>query len=405
VTQVLTEPETADHAETIQPLATPDRLGAVTISASCVAVATLMAVPWSPVARYFSLPSSTTDIGTHVKLAEEIATNGIPFPHFLWHVLVVAVHAVAPRLSWMDAAWIVVLASYAVQGALLAVVLTRVLPLTKKSHLLAIVFLTLLFVTAAPVTVLTWRQWALYYGYLNMDPYTSPTHALLKPLAIVAFGLTAKAFADGGNLRDGLMVSAAVALSALAKPSLTICLVPATVVLAAWYRAGGRRVHVSYLCGAILLPAAAVLAWQYLSYFATGARSSIIVAPFLVMAHYATNLGPKFLMSILLPLAVLFGYGRKVFDDPAMQLAWIQFAFASIYTYLLAETRDPLAGNFAWTGQISNYVLFIASALFVLRHRETPSRTMPCAVAFGLHAASGLLFFVFPGSTGTIPVS
>jgi hypothetical protein len=403
MTHVLTEP--ADRPGTARSLATPNAFSAITIAASSVAAAILMALPWSPVTRYFSLPASITDIGTHVKLAEEIATNGIRFPHFLWHILVVAVHAVAPRLSWMDAAWIVVVASYALQGALLALIVTKVFRPSKKSHVLGIVVLALLCVTAAPVTILTWREWALYYGYLNMDPYTSPTHALLKPLAIVAFALTAKAFADGGNRRNGVLVGGAVVLSALAKPSLTICLVPATVVLAAWYRAGGRRVHVGYLCGAILAPAVAVLAWQYLSYFGTGARSSIVVAPFLVMAHDATGLGPKFLMSILLPLAVLFVYGRQVFDDPAMQLAWIQFGFGVVYTYLLAETRDPLAGNFAWTGQISNYVLFIASAVFVLRHRDTPTRTMPCALAFGLHAASGLLFFVFPGSTGTIPVS
>jgi len=164
-------------------------------------------------------------------------------------------------------------------------------------------------------------------------------------------------------------------------------------------------VRVLYLCSAILLPAVVVLGWEYLSYFAPGGRSSIVFAPFLVMAHYATGLGAKFFMSILLPLAVLCVYGRRVFDDPAMQLAWIQFGFAVVYTYLLAETRDPLAGNFAWTGQVANYVLFVASAVFVLRHQGTRSRTVPCALAFGLHAASGVLFFVFPGSTGTIPAS
>jgi hypothetical protein len=405
VTQLLAEPELADLAEAKPALATSSAMSQAAIVASCVAVAIVIAMPWSPVARYFSLPAPTTDLGTHVQLAQEIATNGIVFPHFLWHVLVVGVHTVAPRLSWMEAAWVVVVASYVLQGALLSWIVTRVLPPTKKSHMAGVVLLTLLFVIAAPVTILTWREWALYYGYLNMDPYSSPTHALLKPLAIVAFGLTAKAFSDGGSLRDGLIVSAAVALSALAKPSLTICLVPATIALMAWYLVGGRRVRLAYLCGAILLPAVAVLTWEYVSYFAPGGRSSIVVAPFLVMAHYATGLGPKFVMSILLPLVVLFVYGRQVFDDPAMQLAWIQFAFAVIYTYLLAETRDPLAGNFAWTGQISNYLLFVASAVFVLRHRGTASRTMPCAVAFSLHAASGLLFFAFPGSTGTIPVS
>ena len=255
------------------------------------------------------------------------------------------------------------------------------------------------------MTILTWREWALYYGYVNMDPYNSPTHALLKPLAIVAFGLTAKAFVDGGNLRDGLIVSAAVALSTLAKPSLMICLLPATVVVAGWYWVRGRRVRLVYLGGAILLPAVVVLGWEYLSYFAPGGRSSIVFAPFMVMAHYATGLGAKFVMSILLPLAVVCVYGRHVFDDPAMQLAWVQFGIAVVYTYLLAETRDPLAGNFAWTGQIANYLLFVASTIFVLRHRGSPSRTLPCALAFGLHAASGVLFFFFPGSTGTIPAS
>jgi hypothetical protein len=199
------------------------------------------------------------------------------------------------------------------------------------------------------------------------------------------------------------MLSAAVALSALAKPSLMICLVPATVVLAAWYRARGRHVRLVHLCGAILVPAVAVLTWEYLSYFAPGGRSSIIVAPLLVMAHYATGLGPKFLMSILLPLAVLLVYDREVLADPSMQLAWLQFAIAAGYTYLLAETRDPLAGNFAWTGQIATYLLFVASTVFVLRHRGSLARTVPCALAFSLHAASGCSLLCLSREHGNDP--
>ena len=68
------------------------------------------------------------------------------------------------------------------------------------------------------------------------------------------------------------------------------------------------------------------------------------------------------------------------------------------YTYLLAETRDPLAGNFAWTGQIATYLLFVASTVFVLRHWAVwVGEPLLCAVAFSLHAASGVLFFVLPG--------
>jgi len=180
VTQLLTEPEQTDRAEATPALATPRALRAVAIVASSVVVAIVMAVPWSPVARYFSLPASRTDIGTHVKLAEEIATNGITFSHFLWHFLVVAVHAAAPSSSWMDAAWIVVVGSYALQGALLAFTITMVLPPAKRIHALGVALLALLFVTAAPVTIFTWREGALYYGYLNMSvqqPHTCPPQA------------------------------------------------------------------------------------------------------------------------------------------------------------------------------------------------------------------------------------
>ena len=84
----------------------------------------------------------------------------------------------------MDAAWMVVVGSYAFQGAVLAWILTTwSCHATKRSHPLGVVLVTLLLVTAAPVTILTWREWALYFGYLNMDAYSSPTHALLKPLA------------------------------------------------------------------------------------------------------------------------------------------------------------------------------------------------------------------------------
>ena len=122
----------------------------------------------------------------------------------------------------------------------------------------------------------------------------------------------------------------------------------------------------------------------------------------MVMAHYATGLGPKFLMSILLPLAVVILYGRQAFADPTMQLAWVQFAFAASYTYLLAETRDPLAGNFAGPG-VATYLLFVVSTVFVLRHRESRSRTVLCALAFGLHAASGAALLRLSVEHGNAP--
>ncbi len=263
--------------------------------------------------------------------------------------------------------------------------------------------LSLACVIAAPVTILTWREYALYFGYLNMESYASPTQALLKPLALLVFALTARGLVSGGSLRDGIVLFVTVVLSALVKPSLLLCMLPATCMLGASRWLGGTRHHLAYLVGAVVVPSVAILTWQYLFYFGSGERSAIVFAPFLVMGYYATGLGPKFLMSIVLPLTVLLVYGRQVLGLPAMQLVWVQFAIAVACTYLLAETREPLAGNFAWTGQIATYLLFVASAVFAMRRWAAGWASAVCAVAFSLHVASGVLFFVYPTAWGAVP--
>jgi hypothetical protein len=361
-----------------------------------------MAAPSSPIARYFSL-TTPTDYLTHAQLASTILSEGIYFPHFLWHVLVVAVHVAAPWLSWMDAAKGVVLVSYGLQGAVLAwVIATRVGAPRHVSHLSGIVLLTLLFVTAAPVTILTWREGAFYFGYLNMESYASPTHALLKPLALVTFVLTVNGLIDRGNRRDGAVLAAASLLSALAKPSLTICLLPATVVLSAWRWVTGQRQSKVYLAVALVTPSVLVVAWQYWLYFGQEG-SRIIFAPLLVMGYYAGGLAVKFAMSIVLPLTVLLVYRRQALSDTAIQLAWLQFALAASFTYLLAESREPLAGNFAWTGQIAVYLLFVTSAIFALGRQASRLASAACLIAFALHVVSGILFFLYPFDWGRVP--
>jgi hypothetical protein len=182
-----------------------------------------------------------------------------------------------------------------------------------------------------------------------------------------------------------------------------IALLPAVVVLAAWRWLAGRGVHVRYLILAFLLPSFAILAWQYLSYFGPEGRSTIFFAPLEVMAYYAEWLLPKFLLSILLPLTVLVAYRRQVLESPTMQLAWLLFAFAAGYSYLLAESNETVAGNFVWSGQIGTYLLFVSSAVFALRHWKGRWRSWLCAGVFCLHSVSGALFFAHPFDWGTRP--
>ena len=157
---------------------------AVAIVASCVVVAIVIAIPWSPVSRYFSL--LLHDGHRHACEAgrgDLHEWNRFPaLPLARPGCRSTARTEVVLDGRGMGGRRGVVRVS---RSAALAWILTTVLPSTKRSHPLGIVLVTLLLVTAAPVTILTWREWALYYGYLNMDAYSSPTHALLKPLAIV----------------------------------------------------------------------------------------------------------------------------------------------------------------------------------------------------------------------------
>jgi cytochrome c oxidase assembly factor CtaG len=63
-----------------------------------------------------------------------------------------------------------------------------------------------------------------------------------------------------------------------------------------------------------------------------------------------------------------------------------------------------LQGNFAWSGQISLFILFVASALFYMRELLSGNnnagnllsrkKVLFCAAMYGLHVLSGVLFYL-----------
>jgi hypothetical protein len=234
----------------------------IAVAGAVLVTTAVMAASWSPIGRYFEPLSG--DYLVHVQNAAEITTKGITFPHFLWHVLVAAVHSAAPWLSWAQVAHYVVIASYGLQGAVLAWILTSTVVAERWSRrrTLSVVVVALLLVVAGPVTMLTWREQALYYGYLNMDSYGNPTHALLKPLALIVFVLTVKGFELRKGVRHGIFLGAAVVLSSLTKPTLLICLLPAVLVLGGLRWFYGHEVNIRHLLAGFLVPSAGVLAWR-----------------------------------------------------------------------------------------------------------------------------------------------
>ena len=84
----------------------------------------------------------------------------------------------------------------------------------------------------APITIFTWSQQNLYFGYIPAHVYHNPTQVALKPFALLFFVAALRVFSD--RVRRALFIALTFALglcATLAKPSLSICLIPALGVV------------------------------------------------------------------------------------------------------------------------------------------------------------------------------
>jgi hypothetical protein len=305
--------------------------------------------------------------GHNQHVAEMIASRSINDPHFLFHLTTAAVFFLTFEQDIATASIIVVSLCW-VALALLLYCLIRDLLVAKRltPSPVAVGAMTLGLMVCAPINELGPLDGHFYFGYVHITVYHNPTMAFLKPLALAQFFDAARIFRGE---RAGKWAIARLALltvlGALAKPSLLICLLPGAVLFAAYSAVRRRPVDYRLLLLGLLVPAVGILAWQY--QWAFGAGAEVLFSPFTVYSFYSSMLIPKFVLSILFPLSVLILYRRAVARDVSLVFSWIVFICASLETYLLAESGNRmLHGNFAWSGQIALFILFVTSALFLI---------------------------------------
>lgn len=392
---------------------------------------------------------ASLDYKTHLQVANIMVAGGTPtyYPHFVFQMIVLAIKTINPET-------IIHLSLFTIHGAtsqlfgscdlypdptglefpmvvsmvllhiILGVVVYRFLrhafsrhPALPAPSILALI--TLLLLLVAPVTLFQWisNDPFRYVSYIGINVYHNPTITVLKPLALLLFWFSLHSFAERDtplSAPTGMLLIATTALltilSTIAKPSYIICLGPGLVLLAAYRIVRKQPVNLRALAYGVLLPAFVVLLWQYrLTYAATTdlPETKIVFAPFEVMLRFASMpvLLAKFLLSILFPLCVLALFFRDAIKCVSLNLAWLVFGVGAAYGYLLAETGIRKAtGNFLWGTQTSLFILFVVSVAFLvtraggmspfLRAAWSDWRRLACLLAFGLHVASGILYYV-----------
>jgi len=218
-----------------------------------------------------------------------------------------------------------------------------------------------------------------YYGYFVPVAYHNPTQQLCKVLGLWIWFRYCAHFLDGAaapSWRAAAWIGLLCVLSAISKPSFLIAFLPIAGGLALWDLARGRLGRFTRFAVAIALPSAAVLLVQAYTAYRMGAGGAVLFAPFVVFDRVQT--------AYKLPLSLLF---------PLVVLASWALAGRNRLTTGLVEADRVSAGNFAWTGQMAVFLLYVESLLWILC-RPAPTRwryaTWP---AFGLHVVSGLVWY------------
>ncbi len=264
-----------------------------------------------------------------------------------------------------------------------------------------------------PINILTWNS-TFYYGYISGVSYHNPTIILLKPFALMLFLYICWALdkQDQPALTLSLLLPISLtALATLAKPNYTIALLPALgLPLSCFlYRHEWQRFF-GFFAG-ICVPALLVLGFQYASLYGSAGDSAsetkIIIAPFEVYLLYAPTIPwliGKFVLSILFPAVVYIVYWCRAVRSTLLNFAWLSFWCGTFYTYVLAESGEQFsAGNFGWTGEITVFLLFVASIVFWIRQSTAAAqggrqRVMfaACGFVLLLHFTGGLAIYFHP---------
>jgi len=364
--------------------------------ADVVALVLLLLICIPLFATQIPLQPEKSDYDLHRYYAQQILDTGkIGIPHFLYEFLILAVHSILPGFGLMESSFVVVLMFYLFLPALLFFLIRRTFPPAPSYFaVIASGFLALSLAIITPVTLYTLPKRDLYFGYIGMAVYHNPTMLILRPLALLVFVYAARVF-KADRKTSFLLLSSLLVVSTLAKPSYTVCLLPAIVLLALAEHTRGNSVDWKLLSLGIVLPGVLVLGWQYAqAYRSSVDPPGILFAPLAVVRHYSPSVLSKFVFSILFPLCVTVCYLPHVRKNVRFRLCWLTFGFGLFYSYFLAEGGERMYHwNFAWSAQISLFVLCVVAVLFLLRQSYRGFRFSFCAAIFGLHVISGIIWY------------
>ena len=360
------------------------------------------------------------DIGDHAIFARSILADGgwTPVPYPIFHYAVVAIQS--SGIDWTRSAFVATALFAGVASVVAWVFVCRLLSDTALSPrardaLAALVVIAAVWV--APISMFTYPR--NYLGYVAINVYHNPTTIACRPFAIALFFLVSHHLLGGRMTSASRFAIITLTIAAtLAKPSYVIALLPAVGL----YLLGGaslsRRFATTTLDAVLSLglPALAVVLVQ--AQFVYGSErtpvfedqltTGVIWAPFAVLGRWTETPFRDLFLSIAFPVAATIAYFGRSREKRLLTFAWIQNLVGIGYLALFAESGSRLGdGNFAWTAQLTQGVLFLVAIGTLMKYGVVPvllgeasrnrrrdlGRMFVPAATLGLHFMSGVVFW------------
>jgi len=277
-----------------------------------------------------------------------------------------------------------------------------------RTHATVLLLVSAALLVAAPV-VRPWWTNRVYLGQISPNVWHNPTSIVCWPLAIVLF-FVADAFLRSGRVRLLVPLGLLSALSVMAKPNYFLAFAPVFGLFALWRFKFSRTLLLSQL---VLLPTLLLLAWQLSASFdgedAMRPERQIAFLPFAAWRIYSDSIVLSLLFSLAFPLSYVVLCRRSLQFRSSLVLAWGVMLSAILWAACFAEvsTVDGAVDNhfnFSWGAHLAIFVLFLVTAMDMLRNpvamqalRRHASAGWQARVPWwllGAHAVSGIYWII-----------
>lgn len=359
-----------------------------------------------------------TDVGAHLRFAEYMSATGrTPLAYYMFEQLVIALRAIVPfqaleRLNadlgdrstiWDISAVVVLLVATVLLVQLVYSKLLRSSGAATGRGVRAVCgVLATSAMVVAPITVLTWSDQNLLNGYVSITSYENPTVILARLFAIVLFWVVVEGFFDRNPTRTVVFAAVLSAAVLHAKPSFTVCFLPAMCLLAVWSRWRGRSFDVRLFWWGLVAPSTAVLLFQL---FVAQGEGGIAIAPFEVIQGLFEARGRApwlfvvfVVLSVGFPLLVTALHWSRATASLTLVMAWLTFGVGLAIFCLFTVTGRVDYGDFIWGPQIASLILFVEAMRLVLvdlvgPRRRFDARTGVIVAALVAHVVCGAVLW------------